>query len=312
MTAAERSQILALMAQGKPDFKDDTATVREAFDGLLATLPVDEEVLFETRTIAGIPGVWADGPQDNGRVLLYLHGGAYVVGTPHGYRSLSSNLAQQAGTALFSPRYRLAPEHQFPAPVDDALAAYRGLLEEGYEPSSIVVAGDSAGGGLAAALLLAIREAGLTQPAAAWLLSPWADLSCSAETMRTKAHQDPLLDAEGLRRKAAEYLGEAPADSPLASPAVAELHDLAPLLVHVGSHEILLDDAVSLVGRAGAAGTSARLVIGPEMFHVWPLFGFMLTEGREALAEAGRFLAEHLQVARHEAPTQPETTTALA
>jgi acetyl esterase/lipase len=300
------------MAQGKPDFKDDTATVREAFDGLLATLPVDEDIAFETRTIGGIPGVWADGAQGNDRVLLYLHGGAYVVGTPHGYRSLSSNLAQEAGTALFSPRYRLAPEHQFPAPVDDALAAYRGLLEEGYDAASIVVAGDSAGGGLAAALLLAIRDAGLPQPAAAWLLSPWADLSCTSETMRTKAHQDPLLDAEGLSRKAAEYLGSTPPETPLASPAGAELHDLAPLLVHVGSHEILLDDAVRLVGRAGAAGTSARLVIGPEMFHVWPLFGFMLSEGRQALAEAGRFLAERLQEARHATHAQPETTTTSA
>lgn len=286
---------MAMMAQGKPDFKDDTSKVRAEFDGLLSSLPVDDTIIFETRTIGGVPGVWVDGAEDSDAVLLYLHGGAYVVGNPVGYRSLSSRLAREAGTALFSPQYRLAPEHAFPAPVDDALSAYRGLLAAGFEPGSIVVAGDSAGGGLAAALLIAIRDANLPQPAAAWLLSPWADLSCSGETMRTKAAEDALLDHEGLSRKAAEYLAGAPADSPLASPATAELHGLAPLLIHVGSTEILLDDAIRLAGRAGAAGTSARLVIGPDMFHVWPLFGFMLSEGQDALREAGLFLASHLQ-----------------
>ena len=311
MSAAELSQIMEMMAQGKPDFKDETPKVRAEFNGLLASLPVDETVIFGTRTIGGIPGVWVDGAQDSDSVLLYLHGGAYVVGTPMGYRSLSSTLAREAGTALFSPQYRLAPEHAFPAPVDDALAAYRGLLAAGFEPGSIAVAGDSAGGGLAAALLIAIRDADLPQPAAAWLLSPWADLSCSGETMRTKATQDALLDHEGLSGKAAEYLAGAPAGSPLASPATAELHALAPLLIHVGSTEILLDDAVRLAGRAGAAGTSARLVIGPNMFHVWPLFSFMLSEGQDALREAGLFLANHLQ-SETGAPAGQQTKTAVA
>jgi monoterpene epsilon-lactone hydrolase len=312
MTTAELNQIMGMMAQGKPDFKDDTPKVRADFDGLLASLPVDESIVFETRTIGGIPGVWVSGPQEADSVLLYLHGGAYVVGTPQGYRSLSGNVAREAGTALFSPQYRLAPEHRFPAAVDDALAAYRGLLSEGYDAGSIVVAGDSAGGGLAAALLIAIRDADLPQPAAAWLLSPWADLTCSGTTMRTKAAEDPLLDREGLACKAAEYLGDAPADSPLASPVAAELQDLAPLLVHVGSNEILLDDAVRLVSRAGAAGTSARLVIGPQMFHDWPLFSFMLSEGRGALAEAGQFLARHLHAAGSGNQPTHEAETALA
>ncbi|GLB65959.1 alpha/beta hydrolase [Arthrobacter mangrovi] len=297
MTTAELNQIMELMKQGGPDFKDETGKARSDFDQLLASLPVDETLEFETRTIGGIEGVWLAGEDRQDRVLLYLHGGAYVVGTAFGYRSLAANIARAAGTSLFSPEYRLAPEHRYPAAIDDALDAYRGLLEEGFAPQQIAVAGDSAGGGLAAALLVAIKDAGLLQPAGAWLLSPWADLALTGETVVSKADEDKLLDAPGLSKTADDYLNGADPRTPMASPIYADLSGLAPLFIHAGSAEILLDDAVRLAARAGAAGTSARLEIGAGLFHDWPLFAFMLSEGRDALAAAGGFLAARLDAA---------------
>ncbi|MGW6173710.1 alpha/beta hydrolase [Arthrobacter sp. NPDC055138] len=297
MTTSELNQIMELMQQGGPDFKDEAAKVRADFEGLLASLPVDSDLAFETRNIGGIEGVWLTSDENPDRVLLYLHGGAYVVGTAFGYRSLACNIARAAGVSLFAPEYRLAPEHRYPAAIDDALAAYRGLLEEGFAPGEIVLAGDSAGGGLTAALLVAIKGAGLQQPAGAWLLSPWADLALTGESVKTKAGEDKLLDEPGLRKTANDYLNGTDPRSPLASPIYADLSGLAPLFIHAGSAEILLDDAVRLAARAGAAGTSARLEIGPNLFHDWPLFAFMLSEGRDALAAAGEFLAARLDEA---------------
>lgn len=294
MTTSELGQIMEMMKSGGPDFKDDAAKVRRDFEALLASLPVEETLAFETRSLGGVEGVWLGAAPASDDVLLYLHGGAYVVGTAFGYRSLAAGIARAAGVALFAPVYHLAPEHPFPAALDDALAAYRGLLEDGYTPGQIVVAGDSAGGGLAAALLVAIKEAGLLQPAGAWLLSPWADLAVEGGTAVSKADEDRLLDREGLLKRAADYLAGNDARTPLASPIHADLSGIAPLLVTVGSAEILLDDALRLVGRAAAAGTSVRLEVGPQMFHDFPLFAFMLSEGRDAIATAGEFLAARL------------------
>jgi epsilon-lactone hydrolase len=308
MTASELQQITELMKAGGPDFKDESAVVRRDFDGLLASLPVDPELVFQTRTLGGVEGLWMDGPDNASPVVLYLHGGAYRVGTAFGYRSLSAGVARSSGAALFSPEYRLAPEHPFPAAIDDALAAYRGLLEAGYPAERIVVAGDSAGGGLAAALLVATRDAGLPQPAGAWLLSPWADLAVTGESATTKAAEDLLLDREGLLKSAAEYLAGEPAANPLASPIHADLSGLAPLMITVGSAEILLDDAFRLASKAAAAGTSVRLEVGPELFHDFPLFAFTLSEGRDALAAAGEFLKTRLAAAQQAEATQHTVT----
>lgn len=296
MTASELQQLKEVMKAGGPDFKDETPVVRGDFESLLETLPVDPDLVFESRTIGGVEGVWMNGPEASSSVVLYLHGGAYRVGSVFGYRSLSAGVAQAAGAALFSPEYRLAPEHPFPAAIEDAVAAYRGLLEAGYPAGQIAVAGDSAGGGLAAALLVAAKDAGLPQPAGAWLLSPWADLAVAGETATSKAHEDLLLDREGLLKSAAEYLDGESASNPLASPIHADLSGLAPLLIVVGSAEILLDDAVRLASRAGAAGTSVRLEVWSELFHDFPLFASSLSEGREALAAAGEFLKTRLGV----------------
>lgn len=295
MTAAELQTLQEMMKQGAgPDFNDDAAQVREDFNGLLASLPVDEDLHFEERSINGVPGTWMEGPSDSRGAVLYLHGGAYVAGTAYGYRSLAGGLARRAKAALFSVEYRLAPEHRFPGALDDALAAYRGLLDSGYLAHQVAVAGDSAGGGLAAALLLAIKDAGLDQPAAAWLLSPWVDLAIEGETAVTKADEDGLLDQSGLRKSAGDYLGDQDPRNPLASPVNGDLSGLAPMMITVGSAEILLDDAIRLAARAGAAGTNVRLDIGASMFHVFPLFAAMLSEGRDGLDAAGAFLTENL------------------
>lgn len=303
MTASELQQVTELMKAGGPDFKDETSVVRRDFDGLLASLPVDPELVFQTRTLGGVEGLWMDGPEDSSPVVLYLHGGAYRVGTAFGYRSLSAGLARATGAALFSPEYRLAPEHLFPGAVEDALASYRGLLEAGHPAERIAVAGDSAGGGLAVALLVAAKDAGLPQPAGAWLLSPWTDLAVAGESATTKAAEDLLLDRDGLLKSAAEYLAGESAANPLASPIHADLSGLAPLMITVGSSEILLDDAFRLASKAAATGTSVRLETGPELFHVFPLFAFMLSEGRDALAAAGEFLKTQLA-------SVPQATTA--
>lgn len=308
MTASELHQLKESMKAGGPDFKDETPVVRRDFEGLLTSLPVDPELAFQTRTIGGVEGVWMDGPEASSSVVLYLHGGAYRVGTASGYRSLSAGVARAAGAALFSPEYRLAPEHPFPAAIDDAVAAYRGLLEAGYPAERIAVAGDSAGGGLAAALLVTAKDTGLSQPAAAWLLSPWADLDVEGETATTKAHEDLLLDREGLLKSAGEYLAGESADNPLASPIHADLSGLAPLMIVAGSAEILLDDAVRLAARAATAGTSVRLEAGPELFHDFPLFAFALSEGRDALAAAGAFLKTRLAAAQQAVPAQRTVT----
>jgi monoterpene epsilon-lactone hydrolase len=268
-------------------------TARANFDAMLAGVPVDEDIAFEETTVGGVPGLVSSGADaQEGRTLLYLHGGAFAVGTAGGYRSLWSGLARAAGARGLGIDYRLAPEHPFPAAVDDALAAYRSLLDAGHDPSSIAVAGDSAGGGLVVSLLLAARDGGLPMPAAAVVLSPWTDLACAGDSMTSKAGEDLSLVTEDLVTLAGRYLGDADSANPLASPVHADLSGLPPLLIQVGSAEILLDDATRLASNAGAAGVRTTLEVWPGMPHVWPLFGFMLGEGREAVSSAGAFLTQ--------------------
>jgi len=269
---------------------------RTNFEAMLANAPLDEEIAFEETTVGGIPALRSVAPgASDERVLLYLHGGAFVIGSAHGYRAFWSGLARDTGVTGLAIDYRLAPEHPFPAAVDDALAAYRGLLDDGRRPGQIVVAGDSAGGGLAASLLVAARDAGLPMPAAALLLSPWADLRCDSASIEQKATEDLSLTAEDLRASAQRYLDGADPADPLASPVEADLTGLPPLMITIGSCEILLDDAVGLAARAGHCGVRTTLEVWPQMPHVWQSFGFMLSEGAEATADAARFLAQRLE-----------------
>ena len=190
--------------------------------------------------------------------------------------------------------YRLAPEHPHPAAIDDAVSAYRGLLDSGVAASAIAIAGESAGAGLAAATLVALKRAGLRQPTGAVLMSPWVDLTLSGESVSGKAALDPALTPDGLRRRAVDYAPARDRTAELVSPIFADLTRLPPLLIQAGSHEILLDDATRLAARAAAADVAVRLEVTPGVPHVFQGFAAMLDEGDAALASAGEFLRAHL------------------
>lgn len=219
--------------------------------------------------------------------VLYLHGGGYFACSPQTHRPVTGGLARR-GFDVFAPDYRLAPEHPFPAAIEDAVAAYRGLLASGIPADRIAVAGDSAGGGLALATLLSLREAGDPLPAAALLLSPWTDLAGTGETLRTNGKRDAMFTGEGMERAAAPYLAGADPRNPLASPLYAALSGLPPMLIHAGSYEILLDDSRRLVDRARAAGTEVMLQTWPVVPHVWQLFP--MPEAAQSLDAASAFL----------------------
>ncbi len=288
-------QLVALLRASAPDLTQSPAAIRAHFDAMTAALPVADDVVCIADDLGAIPALRLTTPGVAEDVaLLYLHGGAYVIGSPEGYRPLAAALGRAAGVTVWAIDYRLAPEHPCPAAIEDALAAYRALLARGFPASRILLAGDSAGGGLAVAMMVALRASGLPQPAAAFLMSPWVDLTCGAASITAKADEDPSLTGAGLRAMAALYLGGLPPESPQASPVMADLSGLPPLLIHVGSAEILLDDAVALARAAGSAGAAVSLEIWPGMVHVWHLFAAMLDAGTRAITAGGAFLAQHL------------------
>lgn len=267
---------------------------REGFAAAL-TRPAPDGVVSRRTVLGGRPALelapdTASGP---GR-LLYLHGGGYLAGSPDTHAGLAGELARRAGLRAVSVDYRLAPEHPFPAAVDDGLAAYRELLSTGTDPQDLVLAGDSAGGGLGIATLLAAREAGLPQPAAVALFSPWVDLTLTGGSIRSKEGADPIFTEADVRAYADLYVGAGDRAAPLASPVFADLAGLPPLLVQAGANEVLLDDAVRLAGRAGADDVEVTLEVGPGLPHVYQLHSGRLEEADAALDRAARFLTAHL------------------
>jgi len=296
MSAYELEALIKMLRSGGPDLAAPPEKARENFEAMLAGIPVPDDVKFETTTIGGVPARSSTAPEAlSGRVLLYLHGGAYMVGSSLGYRTLSSALARAARARGLTLDYRLSPENPFPAAVDDAVAGYRGLLAQGVSPGSIAVAGDSAGGGLTVAMLIAARDAGLPMPAAALAISPWADLACAGASMSTKAAQDPQLNRDGLLAMAGLYLNGASPETALASPIYGNLAGLPPLLIQVGSIEVLLDDSIRLAARAGEADVAVQLEVWPGVPHVWHAFAHVLSEGRDAIQAAGAFLTARFE-----------------
>ncbi|HGL4256509.1 alpha/beta hydrolase [Burkholderia dolosa] len=244
---------------------------------------------------APLRGEWlertdADAARAAGRMLLYFHGGGYYFCSTKTHRPLVFGLTKRAGVRSFSLDYRLAPENRFPAALDDALAAYRRLLALGTPPESIVFGGDSAGGGLALATLVALRDRGEPLPAGAILFSPWTDLAGTGGTMRSNDGRDPMFAAAALPKAAKLYLGDEAPTNPYASPLYADLTGLPPLYIQVGSTEVLLDDSRRVAHHAKAAGVPVELEIWPDMPHVWQLYAPMVPEARDALDGAAAFL----------------------
>jgi acetyl esterase/lipase len=227
-----------------------------------------------------------------GRRILYLHGGGYTGGSPRSHRPLASRLADAAHATAITAEYRLGPEHKHPAAVQDAVAVYRWMLDQGAEPEHTVIAGDSAGGGLTLAAALALKAEGLPQPAGLFVISPWADLTQSHDTYRSKAADDPMISRERLAEMAGEFLGEGDPKDPLASPVFGDFADLPPILIQVGSEEALLGDSLMIAERAALARVQVRLEVWPEMIHVWHAFGGQLGAARRAIAGAGAWMAE--------------------
>jgi epsilon-lactone hydrolase len=267
---------------------------RQRLDALGGQYQLPADVRIEAADANGVAAEWTGTPEaDPRKVIMYLHGGGYTAGSLASHRHMVAQAGREGRARTIALDYRLAPEHPFPAAVEDALAGYRFLLSRGFSGNHIAVAGDSAGGGLTVALLVSLRDSGLPLPACAWCSSPWVDLEGTGGTMRAKATVDPMVQQPYLIELAAAYLSGADPRTPLAAPLYADLTGLPPMLIQVGSAETLLDDAVRLAGAAGAADVRVRLEIWPDMIHVWQLFHQDVAAGRRALAEAGAFIRSH-------------------
>jgi monoterpene epsilon-lactone hydrolase len=252
-------------------------------------LPAD--VTVQPVDANGVKAEWTTTPDaDPSSAILYLHGGGYVICSLESHRHLAAEVGRAAGTRTLAIDYRLAPEHPFPAPVEDTVAAYRYLLNSGLQPHRIAFAGDSAGGGLVVGAMLAIREAGLPLPACGWCISPWVDMEALGQSFTDRADTDPTVQKATILAMAEWYLGGANPRHPHAAPIYGELRGLPPLLIQVGSVETLLDDSLTLARKAGIADIPVELQIWPEMIHIWHIFFPMLSAGRRAIASGGSFV----------------------
>lgn len=271
----------------------DKTRKRLDFFGGLGRTP--RRVGYRRDTLAGLPAGWIV-PQraTDDAVLLYWHGGAYLVGSIRSHRPLVSHIANAAGVQAVIPEYRLAPEHRYPAALEDAVRAYRQLLDNGIEPDRIVVGGDSAGGGLTVAMLLELRNAGIPLPQACILLSPWLDLTGSGESMHTHASRDPLFEPHDMPGVVSRYCDDNERRLPTVSPIFANVAGLPPTLIQVGEDEILLSDSQRYAGKLRDAGIDVKLDVWPGMWHVWQMFVRAMPESRLANIRLGHYVRDSL------------------
>jgi monoterpene epsilon-lactone hydrolase len=269
---------------------------RQRLDEVGSVWPVADDITLEPVDVAGVPGEYSIAPgSDASRVLMFFHGGGYCSGSIRSHRRLVTEAGRAAGARTLAVAYRLAPEHPFPAALEDALTVWHFVREQGIAARHIAVGGDSAGGGLTLALIGQLQVAGEELPACAWLLSPWTDLTMSGSTLATKDSVDPLIHSGYLRELADAYLqGNLDRRDPRVSPLYADLTDLPPILIQVGSDETLLADATRFAAAAGAADVALTLEVWPHMIHAWPLWNAHLELGRQALAKAGAFMKQYL------------------
>jgi acetyl esterase/lipase len=256
------------------------------------SFPVADDVKVEKLTVAGRDAEWIRAPGvKDGYAILYLHGGGYVMGSLNTHRSLAGEISRAAKAAVLLLDYRLAPENKFPAAVEDGVAGFKYLLAQGYAPAKTAIGGDSAGGGLTAATLVALRDEKSPLPGAGVLISPWSDLTCTNPSYKTRAEADPMIGGDdGLSGMSNLYLQGANVVHPHASPNFADLTGLPPLLIHVGDAEVLLDDSIRLHDKAKACGVDSTLEVWPKMIHVWHAFHPMLDEGKQGIERIGEYL----------------------
>jgi len=279
----------------KPDRNASLPRRRAALEKAARHLPMPRRIEIEPTKIASMAGEWIrPAGEPAAGVVLYLHGGAYTMGSCVTHRALAARIALAGGARVLLPEFRLAPEHPCPESVEDAMTSYRWLIERGVSPEAMVVAGDSSGGGLAVALMVLARDDGLPLPAAIVCLSPWADLEMTGESITTRARLDPVCSLEESRFHAACYLGGTDPRSSVASPIHADLSGLPPLLIQVGDREILLDDSIRLAESARRAGVDVELQAWDGMWHVWHLLAAYVPEGERAIRQVGSFIRKHL------------------
>ncbi|HVE08933.1 MAG TPA: alpha/beta hydrolase [Paraburkholderia sp.] len=278
------------------------AARRARLVALTSQYAIPADVRLQAVDAGGVRAEWTTTPvAHTQRAMLFLHGGAYIAGGIESHRHLVAQAGRVARVRTLALDYRLAPEHPFPAALDDALAGYHYLLSQGYAPGELVLAGESAGGGLALATLVALRDAGTPLPGCVWLSSPWTDLAMSGESMLSKADVDPLIQKPYLLEAAAAYLHGAEPRTPLASPLFADLRGLPPLLIQVGTAETLLDDSIRLARAAALADVRVELQTWPEMIHAWTLYYPQLDDGARALDAMGAFVQHTLDAAAQRA-----------
>jgi len=279
------NQALRLQVKRRLARAQSAETVRKVFG---TQMPVPRGASFRRDVVGGVVGEWVEGSAEAAGTMLFLHGGGYLACSPRTHRPFTASFALR-GMKVFAPDYRLAPEHPFPAALDDAVAVYKALLDDGVEAEKLAVSGDSAGGGLSLALMLALKDAGLPLPASLELFSPWTDLALTGESLKTNLASEAVLHVETMPLAAAFYASGAERTNPLISPVYGDLSGLPPLFIAASATEVLLDDSRRLAARAEAAGVAVTLKIWDGMPHDWPLFRFLLPEGRDALDEAADF-----------------------
>ncbi len=290
MSIAKLKQILR-EKQLPADVEPPVEAMRKSMEKL--AFQAADDIETQAVSVAGRAAEWVRAPGSQAeRAILYLHGGGYVIGSINTHRSLAGEISRCAQAGVLLVDYRLAPENPFPAAVDDGVASLGWLIEQGFSANRLAIGGDSAGGGLTLATLVAARANRIPMPAAAVAISPWSDMTCSNESYQTRAAADPMVTVHGLKRMADLYVGDGDPRHPYASPNLADLSGLPPVLIHVGRDEILLDDALVFAEKAKAAGVACQLEIWDNMIHVWHAFHPMLDEGKRGIERIGEFLRE--------------------
>jgi len=299
VSTEQRQRLDAILRQGTFPAVADVNEQRRQLKALLSAQPLPADVTVTAATLGGVPiaEITVDGIEPR-HTVLYFHGGVYVMGDAFLAADLASQVGRRTRARVMSVDYRLAPEHPYPAAVDDALAAYAALLQNGIDPADIAFAGESAGGGLAVATLVNARDHGLPLPAAAYVMSPYADLTLAGATMETKRAADPLLSPQALQARVTDYTAGQDAGLGLISPIFADLSGLPPLIIQAGTHEVLLDDAIRLARQAATADVQVTLDITPGVPHVFQAYHAMLDEAANALDRAGQLLSTHLASAK--------------